>query len=259
MIRKVHYCWFGGKIPAHVAANVEIWRRLNPSFEFCEWNENNSDVSAYAFGRRAWQQKKWGFVSDIVRLQKLYSEGGFYLDTDVELLRPLEILAPEGNHLMLGYIFNCALGTAVLYSPPRHPVIQKLLQEYHQIGNEAWPVNNTIFTDYFINHVPGYLLNGRRWKSDAEKISIYPKEFFEQPTFLRERGISIHHCSGSWMPKNAGTAFKVNAAGESRKIKWLKRKIRTSFACLRSEYRNVYWHALRGHRFSHISTWRKSI
>jgi mannosyltransferase OCH1-like enzyme len=258
MIKKIHYCWFGGKMPANVAANVATWKRMNPDFELCEWNEGNSDVSAYAFGRRALEQKKWGFVSDIVRLQKLYSEGGVYLDTDVELIRPLEILAGEGDQFVLGYIFDCALGTAVLYSPARHPVVGKLLGEYHHVSAGVWPVNNTIFTDYFINHVPDYLLNGRRWKESAAKISIYPKEFFEQPAFVRQRGISIHHCSGSWMPKNTGTVLKVSAAGESPKLKWLKRKVRTFFAALRSEYRAVYWQALRGRRIPHASGWREN-
>jgi hypothetical protein len=257
VIKKIHYCWFGGKMPANVVANVEIWKRLNPDFEFCEWNDDNTDVSDYAFGRRALQQKKWGFVADIVRLQKLYSEGGVYLDTDVELIRPLQTLAGEENHLVLGYIFDCALGTAVLYSPPRHPVVQKLLAEYHCIRSDAWPVNNTIFTDYFINHVPDYFLNGRRWKNDPAQISIYPKEFFEQPAFIRGHGISIHHCSGSWMPKNQGAAFKLNAAGEFHQIKWLKRKVRTFFARLNSEYRDVYRHARQGRRIPRVSSWRE--
>jgi mannosyltransferase OCH1-like enzyme len=257
VIKKIHYCWFGGKMPANVAANVETWKRINPDFEICEWNETNSDISEYAFGRRALNKKKWGFVSDIVRLQKLCSVGGIYLDTDVELIRPLDFFAKEADHLVLGYIFECALGTAVLHSPPQHPVIQKLLDEYHSIGDEAWPVNNSIFTDYFINHVPGYLLNGKRWTSASAKISIYPKEFFEQPAFIRQNGFSIHHCSGSWMPKNQGTAFKLNPVGEAHKIKWLKRKVRTFFAGRRSEYRKVHWQALQGRRISHVSSWRE--
>ena len=197
MIKKVHYCWFGGKLPANVAANVEKWKRLNPDFEFCEWNDGNSDVSAYAFGRRALEQKRWGFVADIVRLQKLHAEGGVYLDTDVELIRPLNSLAEEGGSLVMGYMYGCALGTAVIYSPPGHPVIAEVLEEYHRIRPETWPVNNTVFTDYFLNRVPGFFLNGRRWKSEAARISLYPKEFFEQPAFVRERGLSIHHFSGS--------------------------------------------------------------
>lgn len=246
MIKKVHYCWFGGKLPANVAANVEQWKRLNPDFEFCEWNESNSDISAYAFGRRAMEYKRWGFVADIVRLQKLYKEGGVYLDTDVELLRPLNSLAPEGGSLVMGYMYACALGTAFIYSPPGHPVIADVLAQYPHIRPDAWPVNNAVFTDYFLNHVPGFRLNGRRWNDEEHRISLYPKEFFEQPAFVRERGLSIHHFSGSWMPENEGASYRAGGGGSSHKLLWLKRKVRTALALLRSEYRAAYLRALLG-------------
>ena len=255
MIKKIHYCWFGGKLPANVAANVEKWKQLNPDFEFCEWNEGNIDVSAYAFGRRALEQKRWGFLVDIIRPQKLFTDGGFYVDADVEMIRPLRLLENEGEDLVMGYMYSCALGAAVLYSPPGHPVIGKILEEYHHIRADAWPVSNTVFTDYFINHVPDFLLNGRRWKSEASKISLYPKEFFEQPAFIRDRGISIHHCSGSWMPWNEGSSYKVNG-GTSHKIKWLKRKLRTLYSLSHSEYLAAYTAALLGLRRHKPSPWK---
>ena len=40
--------------------------------------------------REAYDAKKWAFVSDVARLLILYKYGGVYLDTDVELLKPLE-------------------------------------------------------------------------------------------------------------------------------------------------------------------------
>jgi len=256
MIKKVHYCWFGSQLPANVAANVATWKRLNPDFEFCEWNEGNTDVSAYEFGRRALAQKRWGYLVDIIRPQKLYAEGGFYLDADVELVGPLNRMEAEGDYLVMGYIYACALGTAVIYSPPRHPVLGQILEEYHHVRPGAWPVSNSVFTDYFINRVPGFLLNGRRWKNEAAKISLYPKEFFEQPTFQRERGLAIHHCSGSWMVKNAGATFKVDGGGTSHKLKWLKRKVRTFIAGWQSEYREIYRQARQGRHRPTISAWR---
>jgi len=257
MVRKIHYCWFGSAKPAAVEANIAKWRELNPGFELCEWNEGNIDVSQFEFGRRALEEKRWGFLVDIVRPQKLYEEGGFYLDADVELIRPLNILAPECDHMILGYIFNCALGTAFLYSPPRHPVVGALLNEYHSIRPDALPISNSVYTDYFINDLPGFLLTGRRWKSEEHKVSLYPKEFFEQPAFVAERGVAIHHANGSWQADSSGNHFITGTHGYSHTVKWMKRKLRTFYALLRSEYRDIHLRALCGFQGRKVSHWKQ--
>lgn len=255
MVKKVHYCWFGSEKPPGVTTNIANWKQLNPDFEFCEWNEQNIDVADYEFGRRALERKRWGFLADVVRLLKLSEEGGFYIDADVELIRPFQIFEPEGAYLVMGYMYDCALGTAAIYSPPGHPTIQSVLQEYHRIRPDSWPVNNSVFTDYFLNHLPGFLLNGRRWKSDVHRVSLYPKEFFEQPAFRRESGLSIHHASGSWMPGQSEKPF-VSRVAYSHKIKWFKRKMRTFYSMLHSEYREVYFKALLGKPSTKTSFWR---
>ena len=257
MIKKIHYCWFGSAKPPTVEENVAQWKSLNPDFTFCEWNEKNIDVSEYEFGRRALEQKRWGFLVDIIRPQKLHDEGGFYLDADVELIRPLKVLEAEGDYLIMGYMFDCAFGTAIVYSPPGHPFIGHILKEYHTIGPDAWPMSNSVFTDYAINHLSGFLLNGRRWKSEEHKISLYPKEFFEQPAFLRRRGVGIHQSTGSWNPVNTGNPFVTGKGGYSHKTKWLKRKLRTFYSLLRSEYRETYFRALWGMPSRKHTPWKK--
>lgn len=256
MVKKIHYCWFGSAKPPSVEANIAKWKILNPDFMFCEWNEQNIDVSEYEFGRRALQQKRWGFLVDIIRLQTLHDEGGFYVDADVELIRPFNVLEAEGDCLIMGYMFDCALGTAILYSPPGHAAIRDILNEYHRIRLDFWPVSNSIFTHYFINNLPCFLLNGRRWKSAECRISLYPKEFFEQPAFVRRRGVGIHHSSGSWKPAKGGNAFTTGTLGYSHKIKWLKRKLRTFYYLLLSEYRETYFRALWGIPSRNICYWR---
>lgn len=107
------------------------------------------------------------------------------------------------------------------YAPPQHPLCISLLSLHNEIRKECWPVSNTIYTDYFINEVPEFLLNGKKWQSDL--ATLYPKEFFEQPAFIRSRGFSIHHCCGSWMPGKSHS-FILNQAF-CHQVKWLKRKM----------------------------------
>lgn len=241
MIKTIHYCWFGKEKPDIVKRNVEHWAQLNPDFEICEWNESNIDVSSYAFGERALEEKKWGFLADIIRLQKLIEVGGFYLDADVELIRPLTTLdvSKNENKLIMGYMYPCALGTAVLYSPPQHPYLKSILKSYNYIKENTWPVNNTIFTAYFINKVPGFLLTGKEWSNDL--CHLYPKEFFEQPAFIKKNGISIHHCCGSWQQAlSSQFSFTSQLHGLAHFLKWASRKRRVWQALRRNEFAPCY-------------------
>lgn len=245
MIKKIHYCWFGGKKPDTVKRNVENWIRLNPDFEIYEWNENNIDVSHFEFGRRALENQKWGFLVDTIRPQKLVEEGGFYIDADVEMIRPLSDLSANAHLLQMGYMYNCALGTAFLYAPPNHPYLVDILRSYNYIKPDLWPVSNTIFTAYFINKVPNFLLNGKEWTNDL--CHIYPKEIFEQPSFIKSRGISIHHCCGSWKKEfNKQFGFSNNSNYISHLLKWASRKVRTYKALHTNEFLPNYKAAKKG-------------
>ena len=94
MIPKViHYCWFGGNpIPEKDRRYIEGWKEKCPDYEIIEWNERNYDVSKNKYMAQAYEEKKWGFVSDYARLDLVYQYGGIYFDTDVELLKPLDNL-----------------------------------------------------------------------------------------------------------------------------------------------------------------------
>lgn len=255
MIKKIHYCWFGGSVPDSVLANVKKWKTLNPDFEIIEWNENNINVSDFEFGRRCLEQKKWGFLGDVVRLQALVKHGGFYLDCDIELFKPLSLL-PVDHRFSLGYMYKCALGTAFLYAPPNHTVCKALLNLYDEIKPNYCPVSNSIYTDYFINEVPGFLLNGKTWSNDS--VKVYPKEFFEQPAFIRSHGFSIHHCCGSWKPTNSHS-FVLNNIGCNHLLKWLKRKINTAIALRKNEYYAYYKAAIKGISSKKEYEWRKNV
>lgn len=92
MIPKViHYCWFGCKpLPEDVKRYIKTWKKYCPDYEIKEWNESNFDVKQNQYCREAYEAKKWAFVSDYVRLKVLYDYGGVYMDTDVEVCKPLD-------------------------------------------------------------------------------------------------------------------------------------------------------------------------
>lgn len=87
----VHYCWFGrGEKPRKLQKCIKSWHKHLPEFQFVEWNEDNFDVTVNRYVQEAYEQRKYAFVSDYARLHALYSQGGIYMDTDVEVIRPLD-------------------------------------------------------------------------------------------------------------------------------------------------------------------------
>lgn len=89
----LHYCWFGGAPkPKNIQNCIRSWKKYCPDYEIIEWNEQNFDVSQSLYTRQAYDARRWAFVADYARLKILYEQGGIYMDTDVELLRPLDDL-----------------------------------------------------------------------------------------------------------------------------------------------------------------------
>ena len=89
----LHYCWFGGgTISPENRKCMESWEKYCPDYKIIEWNEQNFDISKNRYVQQAYEAKKYAFVSDYARLAVVYEHGGIYLDTDVELVRPLDEL-----------------------------------------------------------------------------------------------------------------------------------------------------------------------
>lgn len=88
----IHYCWFGGNNkPKSVRTCIDSWKLHCPDYEIIEWNESNFDINSNLYTKQAYDSKKWAFVTDFVRLKVLYDNGGIYMDTDIEVLKPLDI------------------------------------------------------------------------------------------------------------------------------------------------------------------------
>ena len=92
MIPKIlHYIWFGnGEKTPLTKKCMESWKTFMPDFEIKVWDENIfNPYESCTYVKQAYEVKKWAFVSDYVRLKALYEYGGIYLDTDMELLKPI--------------------------------------------------------------------------------------------------------------------------------------------------------------------------
>ena len=226
----IHFCWFGSQLPQDLAARLARWQELHPSWAIRQWNESNIDVSGCAYAQACLQRRDWAYLSDFVRLQVLAKEGGVYLDTDVELLKPLDVFIDGSFHI--GYMHNCALGTAVMISPPQHPLVSRLIDQYRKLPTNNGINNNAILTEFFLKRIEGFLLTGKSWTSP--NIRVHPKTWFEQPTLNQAGGFAIHLFNRAWDP--VATPSTREPVSRVKILFFLKRRLR----CMYEELRCVY-------------------
>lgn len=203
-VKIIHFCWFGSPLPPDVSSRLDRWQKLHPSWSIRHWNESNVDVSGCAYAEACLQRKDWAYLSDYVRLQVLAKEGGVYLDTDVELLKPLDGFIDGSFHI--GYMHNCSLGTATLISPADHFLLARLIVKYKALPPDRGINNNAILTEFFLKHVEGFRLTGRAWFYPP--ISVHPKTWFEQPTFSPQGGYAVHLFSRTWDNPLGSASYK---------------------------------------------------
>lgn len=192
----VHYIWFGGRpFPEKIQRCINSWKKYLQDYNFMLWDESTFDVSVCSFTKQAYEQKKWAFVSDYVRIWALYKYGGWYLDTDVEILRPL---APfEEKRMVLGTDHDGAL-TALMGSEEGHPFWKKVLDYYNSMnfinkdGSLNTIVNNTHLQGILKEF--GFVLENK-YQELKEGIFIYPDDFFHVANV--EKG-TLHKTNNSY-------------------------------------------------------------
>lgn len=86
MIPKIiHYCWFSNDpLPKDIRKCIDSWSKRLPNYTIKHWGADSFDFDSASFTKEAIAAKKWAFASDYVRLYALYTEGGIYLDSDVQ-------------------------------------------------------------------------------------------------------------------------------------------------------------------------------
>ena len=207
--KTLHYCWFGrGEKPAPVLACIDSWKKYLPDYQIMEWNEDNFDFESYPYAKEAYECRKFAFVSDVARLHALYTTGGVYMDTDFEVLKPLDpFMEDEG---FMGFERDGFVATCILAGSPHCTWAKTLLDRYSQLHFIREDGSYDLTTN--VVRVTEYLLElGLRPDGSRQKLpgigTIYPRDFFSPLHPLTGRmtitpnTVAIHHLEGSWKEK----------------------------------------------------------
>ena len=210
MIPKIiHYCWFGrNPLPKTAEKCIRSWKKCCPDYEIIRWDESNFDVNCNEYCREMYEQEKWAFLTDYVRLRVVYENGGIYLDTDVEVIKPLDDLLH--NSAYMGLETTDKVNTGLGFGAERnHWFIGENMIYYEKWRSsdsvETCPIITTRLLEskgLIYNHLNVNHLNG---------VTVYPTEYFcaknshTGEVCITKKTYTIHHFDASWQTKSERT------------------------------------------------------
>lgn len=206
--KKIHYCWFGrGEMPKLAKKCIKSWKKYCPDYEIKEWNEDNFDLDMYPYAREAYDNRKFAFVTDVVRLYALYHEGGIYMDTDVEVIKPLD---PFLKHTAFsGFEDETMVPTGIMASEKGGRWAKENLDYYEgrhlvkEDGSLDLTTNVVTITNYMLKHG---LRQDNTFQDFPGLVTMYPKDYFCPLSYrgtestMTDNTATIHHFAGSWLP-----------------------------------------------------------
>lgn len=202
---KIHYCWFGKKsLPKSALDCISSWEKHMPNYDIKRWDETNFDVNAINYTKDAYSHGLYAFVSDYARFKILENEGGIYLDTDVEIVKPLDDIISKGPYMGIeeGLLVNPGLGFA---AESGALFLRTILSYYENLS--FIKADGSVNFDTVVFHITK-LLKREGWTGKETKIAgfnIYPAEYFCPLNYKTKKlkitpnTHTIHHYNATWI------------------------------------------------------------
>ena len=214
MIPKIiHYVWVGNNPkPKDIKKCMKTWKKHLKDYKIIEWNESNFDISSHPFVKKAYEAKKWAYVSDYIRMYAIYNYGGIYLDTDVLVLENFDKFL--NNKVFVGFERENYPFTAVFGAEKKNKFIKKLLDYYDNLDayNFDFENNNTIsVSNILINEYGCSKENKEQLLKDG--IKVYKDDILCNPS---KNSTTVHIFTVTWLEgikplkRKIVTALKTN-------------------------------------------------
>ena len=250
MIPKIiHYCWLSGDpLPSDIKKYMRTWKEKLPDYELMLWDTERFNVNSSLWVKQAFENKKYAFAADYIRVYALYHYGGIYLDTDIEVLKSYNAFLHLNVMLGLDHTSNnCEVATWGAEKGAGY--LKKILDFYDRSsfvkedGNfELAPMPGVvlgILKENGYKLVPVNSLKEAEGVQGDKCIPVFPREWFcplDWYTFklhLTKNTYSIHRYKGGWLAENVRKEREIlNKLGPYLPRVW--RKVQAWFVKLKS-------------------------
>jgi hypothetical protein len=212
----IYFFWDRGKVlPDFAKKNIASWHKFFPDYLIREVDSTNFDINSVKVVRLAYEQKRFSYACDYIRLKTIYDNGGIYFDLDVEVIKDMRDIVEKGPFFGLdgapdgpikvntGSGFGCLAGD---------PLLQSLMDPYLKWNKDSFIDNRGFSTlascpDF---NWPVFSACGVKPVDELQRIgpyTFYPTVFFS-PMNTKTREIliqsetrSIHHYTWGGQPK----------------------------------------------------------
>lgn len=219
MIPKIiHYCWFGrNPLPKSAIKCINSWRKFFPDYEIKEWNEDNFDINIIPYTAKAYNVRKYAFVSDYARFWILYKYGGLYFDTDVEVIKPMDDIIERGPFMGIETCIkdiSIAPGLGLAFEAGNNickEILDLYINDYDRISQ--FEKGNVVL--FATRVLKDYGLKNSNTIQKIDTVTIYPIDYFNPYDYVKDRLLitnntrCIHWFDGSWMSFWKKLRFKI--------------------------------------------------
>ncbi|MBR2423267.1 MAG: glycosyl transferase [Oscillospiraceae bacterium] len=205
--KTIHYCWLGrNPKPNSVLKCIESWKKYCPDYEIIEWNEDNLDISSHLYSQQAYEAKAWAFATDYFRLWIVYHYGGIYLDTDVQIIKPLDPLLK--NRAFMGFEDKTRINSGLGFGAEAgSQFIYEQMKVYDSLvfRNEDGTLNRRPAPEYLTEVASSFGLTSDTGKPQQILDAVcYPRAYFSPKDYstgilhITRNTYTIHHYTATW-------------------------------------------------------------
>lgn len=204
MIPKIiHFCWFSGEeYPGIVKKCLKSWRKKLPDYTIRIWDKDSFDFNSIPYVKEGMAAHKWAVAADYVRLYALYTEGGIYLDSDVEIIKSFDCFLNQPfftgtePYVRNGQVYFDIEG-AIIGAEKGHPFLKECLDYYHNVHyTPEYHITVCTAMENLLNKYGYQAINETQHLSNG--VTIYAMDHYgDRYCFYQKR--AIHWCQSSWL------------------------------------------------------------
>lgn len=209
----IHYCWLSNDpVPEQLQSYMKTWHQLMPDYEFIKWDFTRFDKASSVWVSEAFDNKKYAFAADYIRMYALYTMGGIYMDMDVEVLKSFDDLL--NRQYFLCYERDATYPEVATFGVEKGCEWIRLMFDYYKDRHFILPDGSfdilplpQLFKKVLESH--GYCfkpIKDQGTEHDGKVIYLEPYQLFSPKSYdtgevdINQDTYSIHRFADSWKP-----------------------------------------------------------